>query len=154
MKAKYFGGMDFDEWQRQFDVMWDYSLKKVNADCLDDTCRLYHCSATVEIYAHYVCLVSYSTLVAILDVKSATLYVRGRYSATTDQHICKFKKWLLSKGFYFLRVLQDYVNSRKVCGYTSPRGSAIYKVYANKVYMFFAHLDNPAPAIKLPTYPC
>lgn len=154
MKLKYSNtGLDFDEWQRQFDVMWDYSLRKVNSDCLDDTCSLYHCTATVEIYAHYVCLVSYTTLVAILDIEHKALYVRGRYSATTDQHISKFKKWLVSKEFEFECVLQDYAISCKICGYTNPTG-AYYKVYKNKVYLNSKYFDEPLPALKLPTYPC
>lgn len=106
-----------DEWQRQFIVMWDYHLKLVNKAVRDDEFRLYQCSATLETYADYVLLNSYNTLVAIYHVPTATVLVRGRYSATTDSYVAKFLKWLRHYEYPLQYVVQDWAKSRNEVGY-------------------------------------
>lgn len=59
--------------------------------------RLRTCSAVVYETSHYYILKSYSTIIAVIDKASDTLYdvlqyVYG-YTVTSAQHICKFEKY-------------------------------------------------------------
>lgn len=49
-----------------------------------------NCSAMVSKTDKNIILMSYRTIVAIFDKESKTVFARGRYSATTYQHVRKF----------------------------------------------------------------
>lgn len=66
--------------------------------------RLYHCTAYTWTYARrYIILVSYSTITAIFDRNNDTLYDGLRYvygyTATSNQHYYKFRRWLVENGY-------------------------------------------------------
>ena len=55
--------------------------------------RLYTCSAQYkQVDDDLIVLKSYATIVAVLDTRCGTLYVRDYYSQTTCQHVSKFGK--------------------------------------------------------------
>lgn len=60
--------------------------------------RLFHCSACVYFTGRYTLLKSYSTIIAVYDGERDILYDGLRYvygyTATSAQHISKFKKFL------------------------------------------------------------
>lgn len=63
------------------------------------TQRLYHCTAEVLFCnGGFIALKSYNTIVAIYSIDTGILYDCLRYvygyTATSAQHISKFKKWL------------------------------------------------------------
>lgn len=61
-------------------------------------CRLYSCSAEIWEYDGILALVSYGTPIAVCPLEYGALYdclrVVYGYTATSAQHISKFKKWL------------------------------------------------------------
>lgn len=61
--------------------------------------RLYSCKAWTlqSVYSKWIILQSYNTIVAAYDKNVEILYVFGYYSATTSQHVSKFRKWLLQE---------------------------------------------------------
>ena len=61
--------------------------------------QLYSCKAwTLQSkYSKWILLQSYNTIVAAYDKNTETLFVFGYYSATTSQHVAKFRKWLLKE---------------------------------------------------------
>lgn len=69
------------------DCAYDFSMSRTNNN------RLYHCTAWVHDFGHIVYLESYVTIVAYFDKESNTIYVNGRYSSTTYQHVRKFRNW-------------------------------------------------------------
>ena len=66
--------------------------------------NLYSCNARIYCYTGCYVLQSYNTPIAVFKVVENTLYDFLRteygYTATSSQHICKFKKWLTEKGLY------------------------------------------------------
>lgn len=58
--------------------------------------RLYYCTAwrISSNYSRWILLQSYKTIVAAYDKIADTLYVFGYYSATTAQHVAKFRNWI------------------------------------------------------------
>ena len=68
--------------------------------------KLYSCNATIHEYNKYFVLKSYNTPIALftLGTENGVLYDFLRteygYTATSSQHICKFRKWLEEKGLY------------------------------------------------------
>lgn len=60
-------------------------------------CKLYSCNAEIWGYMGILVLVSYGTPIAVYT-RDGSLYdclrVVYGYTATSSQHICKFKKWL------------------------------------------------------------
>lgn len=58
--------------------------------------RLYTCRAWVYMpdNSDFIILRSYSTIVAAFQRSTNILWVFGYYSATTAQHVAKFRKWL------------------------------------------------------------
>ena len=58
--------------------------------------RLYYCKAWIikSDFSDFLILQSYSTIVAAYEFKTNILWVFGRYSNTTSQHIAKFWKWI------------------------------------------------------------
>lgn len=58
--------------------------------------RLYHCTAwrISSNYSRWILLQSYKTIVAAYDKIADILYVFGYYSATTAQHVAKFRNWI------------------------------------------------------------
>ncbi len=63
-----------------------------------DGIRLYHCTAYVYYVGRYVILKSYQTIIAVYDGERGVLYDGLRYvygyTATSAQHITKFKRFL------------------------------------------------------------
>lgn len=68
--------------------------------------KLYRCNATIHERGEYFVLKSYNTPIAlfVLGTEHGVLYDFLRteygYTATSAQHICKFRKWLKEKGLY------------------------------------------------------
>ena len=75
-----------------------------NADNIVDEYRLFNCQAKVVEYPDYICLSSYRTMVAFIDLNNNTFYDVLRlvyvYTATSAQHIAKFykKQYNISAG--------------------------------------------------------
>ena len=63
--------------------------------------RLYHCNAYIYYVGRYVILRSYNTIIAVYDGERSILYDGLRYvygyTATSAQHIAKFKRVLPDK---------------------------------------------------------
>lgn len=61
--------------------------------------RLYYCKAQIikSDFSDFVILQSYSTIVAAYEFSTGILWVFGRYSNTTVQHIAKFQNWIRYK---------------------------------------------------------
>lgn len=58
--------------------------------------RLYYCKAQIikSDFSDFLILQSYSTIVAAYEFSTDILWVFGRYSSTTSQHIAKFHNWI------------------------------------------------------------
>lgn len=65
--------------------------------------NLFKCKAKVIYTDRYMLLKSYNTIVAVYNSRTKTLYDVLRftygYTATSVQHIAKFKKYLIEHGF-------------------------------------------------------
>ena len=61
--------------------------------------RLYNCKAWIidPDNSDYLLLQSYSTIVAAFQHSTGILWVFGYYSATTAQHVAKFRNWIRYK---------------------------------------------------------
>ena len=66
-------------------------------------CKLYSCNAEIWGYMGILVLVSYGTPIAARTLYDSTLYdclrVVYGYTATSSQHIYKFKKWLAENNY-------------------------------------------------------
>ena len=65
-------------------------------------CRLYSCSAEIWEYDGILALVSYGTPIAVCTLEGSfydCLRVVYGYTATSAQHISKFKKWLAENNY-------------------------------------------------------
>ena len=66
-------------------------------------CKLYSCSAEIWEYKGMFALVSYGAPIAVCTLYDRTLYdclrVVYGYTATSAQHISKFKKWLSENNY-------------------------------------------------------
>ena len=65
-------------------------------------CRLYSCSAEIWEYDGILALVSYGTPIAVCPLEGSLydcLRVVYGYTATSAQHISKFKKWLAENNY-------------------------------------------------------
>lgn len=66
-------------------------------------CRLYSCSAEIWECNGILALVSYGTPIAVFTPSDGSLYdclrVVYGYTATSSQHISKFKKWLVENNY-------------------------------------------------------
>ena len=66
-------------------------------------CKLYSCNAEIREYMGALALVSYGTPIALFMADGGTLYdclrVVYGYTATSSQHIYKFKKWLSENNY-------------------------------------------------------
>ena len=58
--------------------------------------RLYYCKSWIlqSVHSKWILLQSYKTIVAAYDKNTEILFVFGYYSATTSQHVAKFRNWL------------------------------------------------------------
>lgn len=58
--------------------------------------RLYYCMAWIikPDFSDFLILQSYSTIVAAYQYSTGILWVFGRYSNTTSQHVAKFRNWI------------------------------------------------------------
>ena len=59
--------------------------------------RLYHCTAWYYTTEDHVFLKSYNTIVAVYERATGITYVYGRWSATTYQHVRKFRNLMWEK---------------------------------------------------------
>ena len=66
-------------------------------------CKLYSCKAEIWGYMGILVLVSYGTPIAVCTLYDRALYdclrVVYGYTATSSQHISKFKKWLSENNY-------------------------------------------------------
>lgn len=149
-------GMSFADWHLQHrSVFHDWEMHTMIGE--RDECRLYNCQARIFINGGYVLLRSYSTNVAVYHDSSKTLLVCGRnpserWSATTDQHIAKFIRWLRDHEYPLQFVLWDYVKSGNVIGYDHwERGT--FKAYENRGVQYTDYLGQQYAQWKLPVFP-
>ena len=81
--------------------------------------RLYYCTAWIikPDFSDFLILQSYSTIVAAYQFSTGILWVFGYYSATTAQHVAKFRNWIHYKyntGLNYPRKVNLY-NDSKTC---------------------------------------
>ena len=66
-------------------------------------CKLYSCNAEIRGCMGMLVLVSYGTPIALFTADDGTLYdclrVVYGYTATSSQHIAKFRKWLAENNY-------------------------------------------------------
>lgn len=79
--------------------------------------RLYYCKAQIiyPVFSDFLILQSYSTIVAAYQRTTGILWVFGYYSATTAQHVAKFRNWIRYKyntGGYYPRKVNLYNDSK------------------------------------------
>lgn len=79
--------------------------------------QLYSCKAWIlhPDFSDFLILQSYSTIVAAYQFSTNILWVFGYYSATTAQHVAKFRKWISRKynaGWNYPKVVRLYNDSR------------------------------------------
>ncbi len=78
---------------------------------------LYYCKAQIikPDFSDFLILQSYSTIVAAYEFSTNILWVFGRYSNTTSQHIAKFCNWIRYKyqtGWNYPKKVNLYNDSR------------------------------------------
>lgn len=79
--------------------------------------RLYYCKAWIihPDFSDFIILRSYSTIVAAYQFSTGILWVFGYYSATTAQHVAKFRNLIRYKyntGWNYPRIVHLYNDSR------------------------------------------
>ena len=79
--------------------------------------RLYYCKAWIihPDFSDFIILQSYSTIVAAYQYSTNILWVFGYYSATTAQHVAKFRNWLIYEyktGWNYQRTVKLYNDSK------------------------------------------
>ena len=79
--------------------------------------RLYYCTAWIikPDFSDFLILQSYSTIVAAYQFSTGILWVFGYYSATTAQHVAKFRKWIQCKyntGWAYPKIVRLYNDSK------------------------------------------
>ena len=79
--------------------------------------RLYYCTAWIikPDFSDFLILQSYSTIVAAYQFSTGILWVFGYYSATTVQHVAKFRNWIRYKyntGWAYPKIVRLYNDSR------------------------------------------
>lgn len=79
--------------------------------------RLYYCTAWIikPDFSDFLILQSYSIIVAAYQFSTGILWVFGYYSATTAQHVAKFRNWLryeFRTGWNYPRKVNLYNDSR------------------------------------------
>lgn len=79
--------------------------------------RLYYCKAWIikPDFSDFLILQSYSTIVAAYQFSTGILWVFGYYSATTAQHVAKFRNWIRYKyntGCNYPVTVRLYNNSK------------------------------------------
>ena len=79
--------------------------------------RLYYCKAWIikPDFSDFLILQSYSTIVAAYQFSTGILWVFGYYSATTAQHIAKFRNWIrydFHTGWNYPRKVNLYNDSK------------------------------------------
>ena len=65
-------------------------------------CKLYSCNAEIREYEGTLVLVSYGTPIAVYTDDGSLcdcLRIVYGYTATSSQHICKFRKWLAENNY-------------------------------------------------------
>lgn len=118
------------DWRNWFDATWeDLHVELAYYLHSDQWERLYHCSARLCQDGRVIVLKSYSTIVAAFDKLTHRLYINGYYSATTNQHVAKFKRWLREKGFEVHYWFNRSPNSRLVVGASMEYTNGEYKLY-------------------------
>lgn len=79
--------------------------------------RLYYCKALVYMpdYSDFIILRSYSTIVAAFQRTTGILWVFDYYSATTAQHVAKFRNWIRYEyrtGWNYPKTVRLYNDSK------------------------------------------
>jgi hypothetical protein len=79
--------------------------------------RLYYCKAWIiqPDFSDFLILQSYSTIVAAYQFSTGILWVFGYYSATTVQHVAKFRNWVRYKyntGWNYPATVRLYNDSK------------------------------------------
>lgn len=79
--------------------------------------QLYSCKAWIlhPDFSDFLILQSYSTIVAAYQFSTGILWVFGYYSATTVQHIAKFRNWIryeYQAGWNYPRTVKLYNDSK------------------------------------------
>ena len=79
--------------------------------------QLYSCKAWIikPDFSDFLILQSYSTIVAVYQYSTGILWVFGYYSATTAQHVAKFRNWVRYKyntGCNYPRTVKLYNDSK------------------------------------------
>lgn len=74
----------------------DAVIKEYNRAVKGQAVQLYYCKAWIFTPANsdFIILQSYTTIVAVFQRTTGILWVFGRYSSTTSQHIAKFHNWI------------------------------------------------------------
>ena len=93
-------------------VISEYN-RAVNGQCE----QLYYCKAWIFMpdNSDFMILQSYSTIVAAFQRTTAILWAFGYYSATTAQHVAKFRNWIRYKyntGWNYPRKVNLYNDSK------------------------------------------
>jgi len=96
--------------KKAYDELEEYLVE--NRYDVDREYRLFNCQAKVVEYNDYICLYSYDTLVAFIDLNNDTCYdvlrlVYG-YTATSSQHIAKFYRKLSGELYLQPDILRYY----------------------------------------------
>lgn len=79
--------------------------------------QLYSCTAWIikPDFSDFLILQSYSTIVAAYQFSTSILWVFGYYSATTAQHVAKFRNWVRYKyntGLNYPKTVRLYNDSK------------------------------------------
>lgn len=79
--------------------------------------QLYSCKAWIikPDFSDFLILQSYSTIVAVYQFSTGILWVFGYYSATTAQHVAKFRKWIrynYNTGWNYPKIVRLYNDSK------------------------------------------
>ena len=95
----------------------EYVISEYNRTVKGQTERLYTCKAWVYMpdNSDFIILRSYSTIVAAYQRSTGILWVFDYYSATTAQHIAKFRNWFryeYQTGWNYPRKVNLYNDSR------------------------------------------
>lgn len=126
-------------WHQWFDKNWYELLEDYEHTDPDRVKRLYSCSAQTMEYFHVIVLQSYSTIVAVYDKHPGDLFVNGHYSATTDQHVCKFKRYIRSLRYELNHEFNRSENSRGIVGYNYEYTVGYYRLYKREGVVLVAN---------------
>lgn len=130
------------DWKLWFGKHWtELELDYVHSSP-EKVTRLFNCSAHIMYFKEVIVLRSYSTNVAVYDLQSGDLFINGYYSATTCQHVSKFKTWLNRHGYTLNHWFNSSANSRGVLGESLEYAFGYYKLYKKTGLNFIKYRTN------------